>query len=196
MRRKKFGQSITEMALILPLLLVILFGIVDMGYYIYGFATIYQSARNGAEVAAGAPPYPGRLQAVYNGLTNNDQCMDQIHAAVQNEATLFPDLTDPEDPNERYVTISYPQYQKDPRDDSYITGDDVREIGYPVEVKIEYEFEPLTPLWRLIPLLPGVAGDDGSDRIFKVSTTARRSITSFARDPSDPDRSVCEDYNP
>jgi hypothetical protein len=169
------------MAFILPLLLLVIFGIIDFGYYIYSYATIYQSARNAAEVAAGAPPYPGRVSASHSDTTdlhsNADTCVLQILNAAQDGAVLFEDLED-------HVTIVYPEYQLDPRNGSLIGHDDRRRIGYPIEVGITYEVEPLTPLWKLVPI-----GDEG---VIEISTVARRSIEAFGRDPSSPAMSACE----
>jgi hypothetical protein len=174
------------MAFILPLLLLVVFGIIDFGYYIYSYATIYQSARNAAEVAAGAPPYPGRVNADHdvnppNLQSNADTCINEILAAAQDGAVLFEDLED-------HVTIVYPEYQLDPRNGQPIPADDRRKIGYPIEVGIRYEVEPLTPLWRLVPI--------GNEGVIEISTVARRSIEGLARDPSSPGLSACEPVAP
>ena len=59
--QKTPGQSMVEMALLLPLIVMVIFGIIDMGWYIFGYATVYQAARNGAEKAAEIPPYPNKI---------------------------------------------------------------------------------------------------------------------------------------
>jgi hypothetical protein len=185
MRRKTRGQSLVEMAFILPLLLLIIFGIIDFGYYIYSYATVYQAARNAAEVAAGAPPYPGRISADHDDPkdlhADADTCVRQILAAAQDGAVLFEDLED-------HVTIVYPEYQLDPRNGQPIPADDRRKIGYPIEIGIKYEVEPLTPLWKLVPI-----GDEG---VIEISTVSRRSIEAYGRDPSSPGLSACEPVTP
>ena len=65
-RENKDGQSIVEMALILPFLLLLIFAIIDMGWYIYGYATIYQAARNGAQKASEVPPQIARVSPALN----------------------------------------------------------------------------------------------------------------------------------
>lgn len=45
------GQSLVEFALVLPLLLVVLFGILDFGRVIYAYNAISNAARTGARVA-------------------------------------------------------------------------------------------------------------------------------------------------
>src|SRR4051794_7292922 len=94
MKKRTGGQSMVEMALILPFLLLVVFGIIDLGYYIYGYASIYQAARNGAEKAAELPPFPrfvAPLRAV--GPDTTETCVSNILAATQAVAGQFPDLT-------------------------------------------------------------------------------------------------------
>src|SRR5262245_59675086 len=43
--KRQSGQSMVEMALLLPFLLFVTLGIIDMGWYIFGYATVYQAAR-------------------------------------------------------------------------------------------------------------------------------------------------------
>jgi hypothetical protein len=45
------GQALVEFALVLPLLLLLIFGIVDAGRLIYTYNTVSNSARNAARVA-------------------------------------------------------------------------------------------------------------------------------------------------
>ena len=125
MRRHSEGQSLVEMALMLPLLLLILFGIVDLGYYIYGFQTIYEAARNGSEVAAGLAPFQSKLSP----LDPNEDCVHTILDATQKGVVLFSDFSS------NNVQISYPTNK--------------RELGEPIQVDITYNVQPLTPLLRL-----------------------------------------------
>jgi Flp pilus assembly protein TadG len=45
------GQGLLEFALVLPVLLIVLFGVVDFGRAIYGYSTAGQAARAGSRVA-------------------------------------------------------------------------------------------------------------------------------------------------
>jgi hypothetical protein len=125
MRQKTKGQSLVEMALILPVLLMIIFGIVDLGYYVYGYATIYQAARNGSEKASQVPPTMANV-----GNTANP-CTNAVLVETAKGAVLFPDV-------KNYVQISYPN--------------NLRELGEPIQVGIVYTIEPLTPLFNFVPL--------------------------------------------
>lgn len=50
-RRRGRGQALVEFALVLPVFLLIIFGVVDFGRAVYGFNTIGNAARAGGRVA-------------------------------------------------------------------------------------------------------------------------------------------------
>jgi hypothetical protein len=150
MRRQTKGQSLVEMALILPILLLVIFGIVDLGYYVYGYATIYQAARNGSEKASQVPPTTDNVG------NTSDPCTNAVLVAVAQGAVLFPDI-------KNATQISYP-------------AGNVREIGQPVQVGIVYDIEPLTPLFKFVPL--------GNRGVMTVRVTARRTIESLGNNPN------------
>jgi hypothetical protein len=54
------GQSLVEMALILPLFLLIVFGSIDVGLLVFGHSTLSQAAREGARVGAVEAYWIGR----------------------------------------------------------------------------------------------------------------------------------------
>ena len=124
MRRRSTGQSLVEMALLLPLLLMIVFGIIDLGYYVYGYSTIYNAARNGTERAANLGPFTTRLN------DPNEPCMRAIMNETLKHVSLFGDFTTGN------IQVSYPQ---------------TRALGQPIQVQLTYNIRPLTPLFRLIP---------------------------------------------
>jgi Flp pilus assembly protein TadG len=64
------GATAVEFALLLPLLLLIVLGIVDFGRMLNAQVTLTQAAREGARlVALGQPNVPGRTQAAATGLS-------------------------------------------------------------------------------------------------------------------------------
>lgn len=160
----KPGQSMVEMALLLPFLVLVLFGIIDLGYYIFGYATIYQAARNGAEKAAELPPYPKYVAPV---LDKNEICVKNILESTQAYAGQFADLTDGSNPNNR-ISINYPELDG--------SGQPMRGLGAPIEVSIDYQLRPLTPLWRFVTF--------GNSGTMTVRTTARRSIEALGNNPT------------
>lgn len=166
MQRRTRGQSIVEMALILPLLLMILFGIIDLSYYIYGYSTIYQAARNGSEAAAQLPPFQSRLDAE-PAVRLQDDCISKILAEVQKGAPMFSGLGDVNN-----VQISYP-------------GSGGRALGQPISVAVTYNIEPLTPLFRFV-----MFGNNGR---MTVRTTAQRSIESMGNNPTYANGIACQE---
>jgi len=148
------------MALMLPMLLLVLFGIIDLGYYIYGYSTIYFAARAGTEVAAELPPMQNQLNNASDG------CTGAIFEATQKGVVIFPDFST------NNVTISYPTSN--------------RALGEPIQVRIQYNIQPLTPLFRLVRF--------GNQGVMSVNIAARRSIEGLGNGPitaQNPDGIVC-----
>lgn len=50
--KEETGQALTEMALVLPLLLLLVFGVTEMGRVGYAYITVNNAARAGARVAS------------------------------------------------------------------------------------------------------------------------------------------------
>ncbi len=143
-------------------MLLVIFGIIDLSWYIYGYSTIYMGSRNGAEKASEIPPMPNRVGPA---LDANDQCVYNILLEVQKNAVFFPDLTSH---NPSYVTISYPEG---------------RGLGKQVEVNVSYTVEPLTPLWNLVSF--------GQQGRIPISVTTRRTIESLGNNPNSPNLVAC-----
>jgi hypothetical protein len=160
MEKRSDGQSMVEMALLLPFLILIVFGIIDLGYYIYGYASIYQAARNGAEKAAELPPFPSKVGPIRSSPDKTDVCVMNILSATHAVEGQFPDLTDGSNPSNS-INISYPG---------------TRALGSPIEVSIVYRLQPLTPLWRFVTF--------GSQGTMTIRTTARRSIEALGDNPT------------
>jgi Flp pilus assembly protein TadG len=162
---RQSGQSMVEMALLLPFLLLLIFGIIDLGWYIYGYATVYQAARNGTQKASEIPP---ALAQVTPTLNRGDICVTNVLSATQAGAIFFPDLTTGTTAGNT-IAISYP------------TG--TRALGQPVQIDIVYQIRPLTPLWRLVTF--------GTQGTMTVRTTARRSIESLGENPTALNYIIC-----
>ncbi len=147
-RRKYLGQSMVEMALLLPFLVMVLFGTIDFGYYIFAYQTVESAARRGSEQATLTPPTVGS----YTGVTGND-CADKIVSKARlGVVPLNIPVTG--------VTISYPAasgtYPPTP----------TRAIGNPIDVTVTYTVKWLSPLGPLFGL--------GTSKV--VSFTSRRTI--------------------
>jgi hypothetical protein len=166
MRSRKRGQSLVEMALLAPLLLALLFGIIDLSYYIWGYATIFNAARNASEKAAMLPPFPETLAENY---TNNpslylsDPCMRTIVEQARDAAGQF--QMQPSDVQIRYLPAA--------------SGQEVRKLGRPIEVVIRYDIQPLTPL---VSFFAGALGNGTG--VMNVTAVAQRSIESLGSNPN------------
>lgn len=175
MSRRSTGQSLVEMALIAPILLAFLFAIVDLGYYIWGYSTLFSAARAGAEVASQLPPYPSRLALRGQGDARwaNDPCVQRILEVTNDSTGFFP-------VNASQVTILYPN-TLDPNP---------RRLGGTIEVQIDYVIEPLTPL---VSFINTMLGDNGTMRI---RVTAQRTIESLGNNPNFANGIACTEPQP
>jgi Flp pilus assembly protein TadG len=76
---KEKGQSLTEVALMLPVLLLILAGVLDLGRLYYAYVTVSDAAAEGATYAAINPndgdEIVSRTQAATDGLVQIDASM-------------------------------------------------------------------------------------------------------------------------
>lgn len=74
-RRRELGQDLVEMALLLPLLLALTFGIIDFGRVIFSYSTIANAAREGARFAVTDPTNTAGIQdTTQHLLTAGLQC--------------------------------------------------------------------------------------------------------------------------
>jgi hypothetical protein len=169
------------MAFVLPMLLIILFGIMEFGYLIFAYSTVSQAARNGAETAAQLPPYEGWLN--YRTAPPNandypgwrgDPCVNAVLAAIESDTTLFNgdfnggrDIVDS-------VIISYPN------------GGNTRNLTArgPIEVTINYPVRGITPLFQLLNF-------GGSESLINLRVTQRRSLENLGNDPTKPKGVAC-----
>ncbi len=62
-RRKERGQELVEYALILPIMLLILMSILDLGRAVYYYSAIHNSAREGARYGIINPEDPAGIEA-------------------------------------------------------------------------------------------------------------------------------------
>lgn len=116
----KSGQSMVEFALVLPILILLLMGIMDFGRLFAGYVELQNAARDGARYAAVQQINPTDLaNRVKNDLTILDP--DQSGFSVDLEYKIDPDKQERVD-----VTLNYPMEMMTP-----IIGDI---IGSPVNL--------------------------------------------------------------
>jgi TadE-like protein len=121
LRRRTRGQSLTEFALILPLLILLLMGILDFGRAIFAFNTLSNAAREGARVAivdqTVTSGVPAGAQEAANQAVGMD--LDASDTADVEVTYLLPDLSGP-----------CPD----------------RSLGCIAQVRVQYEFRAITPV--------------------------------------------------
>lgn len=127
---RKRGQALVEFALVFPLLLLMLFGIIDAGRLIYTYNTVANAARNGARVA------------IVNQSTAGTDTCDTTQptawptgCATSSGIALGLTATD--------VSVDY----RDPTDTGpCATSGNPLTIGCIAVVKVTGRFQPLTPV--------------------------------------------------
>lgn len=117
-REGRRGQSLVEFALVLPILLILLLGILDFGRAIFAYNSVSNGARSGARVA----------------IVNQD--IDDITAAVEEEAFGLDGVDVAFDPNvEALPACPEANVQCCPS------------IGCVIEVSVSTEYVPATPIF-------------------------------------------------
>lgn len=167
-RRTARSQSMVEFALIAPVLLLIVFGIVDLGRLIYTYVTISQAANEGARVAIqGQAPFFVEPQNA-----DVEAAVDQhaVGVALANPCPNGPITSGPSNPppvDRGYVYITQPidvfgQATPSPPSSSHPNapggerGSNAAGCWTPfqaaghasLQVTIVYNFAPLTPIIR------------------------------------------------
>ncbi len=174
--KPKSGQSIVEMALLLPVMLIVIFGIIEFGYLIFAYSMVSQAARNGAEAAAQLPPHQTWLDlrnnppANYPGFTA-DACVRGIMEAIRSDVVLFDGQANEGRRIEDYVVIRYPN------------GGQTRNLNDrgPIEIEINYPVRGITPLFDMI----------GLDGTLNLRVVQRRSLENLGVDPTSPRGVAC-----
>lgn len=128
MQRRR-GQSMVEMALILPAILVLFLGIIDFGWYLYNYVALDNAARRGAEQAVKEAPLPANVSSTTDG------CLKAIKAETKRNLALIvlPDSG---------ITLTYVHAA-----DGNNATTARRKLGEPVEVRVQYTGTFLTPLF-------------------------------------------------
>jgi len=116
MSRYHPGQSMVEIALTLPFLVLIILGVIEFSYYVYTYSEIENATRRVSEFAAKMPPL--------TPLNDNDAC-EQLAKAEAFKGALLSSL------QSNQISFALP------------SG---RTLGAPVEVNVNYTGQFLTPI--------------------------------------------------
>jgi Flp pilus assembly pilin Flp len=101
--RDEHGQTAVEFALVAPILIVLLLGIIQIGIAFHDYVTITDAARAGARQAIVARFGPGNFNAAKQAVRNSAPGLDQVK--------LIPQVTDPSGMTAGSlvtVTVTYP----------------------------------------------------------------------------------------
>ncbi len=119
-RRRSAGQSLVEFALVLPVFILVLVGLFDLGRAVFAFNTLTNAAREGARLA----------------IVNQD--IPSIVARSKSQTQIV-ELNDPS------VTVAFYQMQADGRPDTTKPCNLVA-VGCLAVVGFEATYQPFTPL--------------------------------------------------
>lgn len=115
-----------EMALVVPLIVLLILGIAECAYYIYSYTALENTTRRASEWAYKSPPTT--FSTADDDTT--DKCAAKIKEAAINGLVLH--TLQPGD-----IEVTYPDAQ-------------VREVGTQIEVHVNYSTTWLTPLGRTL----------------------------------------------
>lgn len=158
--RLRRGQSITEMALMLPVLVVILFGIIDFSYIIFANSAVERAARLASEEASKTPPDVAKVGINFSTADSNfDSCVANVKLKAKQGAEGTPlEFTDAN------IDISYPSAGS--TGNSIYAASPSKAVGTPIQVTVTYQGKYITPLARLL----------NRNGTYNVKYTSRRSI--------------------
>lgn len=178
--REQPGQTLVEFALILPLLVIMILGVIEFGRLFFAFSTLQNAVRYAADVASKAPPHLGDLvpgdpfgrayaeDSPNCGQPNEEPC---YLAAIREAARRYAPVFSPPDPNIHVYFLP-------------VKGVVSNRVGGLVEVQIEYNVPPITPILKDIAPL-GIPVIVGSRRtIVNLDFPAEELLTPVARTPT------------
>lgn len=117
-RNGERGQALVEFALILPILLILLLGILDFGRAVAAYNSVSNGARSGARVA----------------IVNQD--LDAIRDAVEAEAFGLSD-----------VDVAFEENAEGVPDCPVTSGPCCPQLGCVIQVTVSTEYVPATPIF-------------------------------------------------
>jgi len=127
LRKTDGGQSLVEFALLIPLFLILVFGIIDFGLGLRAYISVTQSTREGARFAS-IGNTAGTFTSGGSGECNGTTTTTVVGRVCRTMNGL--DLTDVES-----VTVTYPNGNAP---------------GETVRVSASYNYEYITPVRRLV----------------------------------------------
>jgi Flp pilus assembly protein TadG len=137
-RRRSRGQGLMEFALVLPLIVFIVTGAVDLGRAVFAYNTLAAAARHGARVAAVNQLAPADTVTSCNeDMPIEDVTVPHWSAKACTAASAFTLGVSPAD-----VTLTY----SDPPDDALLDCSTVLHPNCLVTVSVTAVWHPITPV--------------------------------------------------
>ena len=149
--RKARGQSLVEMAMIAPFLIMILMTVLDCGRAAFTYATLAAAAREGARVAITTGSNRPDNMRVFNAVIQNAIGLSLAAGNCPNNSPVPATLPNPETgliyigPGPRNSTTNAPAGQAPAAAGACQAVVPSYGGHYPLTVTIKYNFEPLTP---------------------------------------------------
>jgi len=126
--KSESGQALVEFALILPIVVLLLFGIVEFGRIFHSYLVVTSSAREGARKAA----VTQNIAAIEAVIASASASLGGV-SVVPKPLSTVTDATPP-NTNEVWYNITYP------------SNGGVRRLGDPVEVYLKARLDLVVPL--------------------------------------------------
>ncbi|MCZ2126905.1 MAG: pilus assembly protein [Anaerolineales bacterium] len=181
-QKKTRAQAMVEFALVLPLLVLLLYGIVEVSRLIFVFASVANASRQAARYGAGSG------ESLTNAIYYQD--CDGIRDAANQSAILteFDSVTITYD---RGITpggeqIPIPDVDPDPDADTCPVGDNVIRNGDRIIVQVSASYEPILTLGNLQPL--EVVSANAHTFLISVPIFGSAMPTGFAAESATPSR--------
>jgi Flp pilus assembly protein TadG len=127
------GQSLVEFALILPIFLLILFGLFDMGRAVYAWSTINNAAREAARLLIVDQTWALEGGTVVFSHARAEALRQSVALAIDNDQVSI-DFRDPD-------VLDTPNSCEDVEDDPSTVR-----LGCVAAVTVDYSFTPATPV--------------------------------------------------
>jgi Flp pilus assembly protein TadG len=131
MKRRVRGQSLVEMAMVFPILIMFTIGTIELSWYIYNYSELENATRRASEAAAKTPP----VTPVTCDDSDSPTCgskADRCAVLAKNEAISGSILTGLKT---QHMTISY-------------VGAQHRAVGNQIQVETTYTGTWITPIGR------------------------------------------------
>jgi len=130
-RRRETGQTLIEFGMIVPIIILIIFGLIDLARLMQANVTIQEGARDGARYAV-----TGRIDCTTPLVENRENCIKQAvadrTASLDNQSSIVAS----------FKSWDFPSYA-DPA-----ANNDAGEQCDAIEVAVAYEYQPLTPIFN------------------------------------------------